>query len=519
MSTHRFLPAKCKGRRLPFLFMLGGLLLLFPLLLPATALAAPRNATATPPLTKSQQIVDLAGVSVVRLALSYLPAKGNGSIVCTSLGTIVASWPTQNGAEQNNWVLTDGSLLNTSKNNKCAPGGTLDTISLFASNEFTDNQSNLASLATLTCTTAGSCTDIAGKEMILTLPASSAILFSFHTSAPLPFVDVERASTNNNPAPTSIELVSSATGNSIPASPTRNVNVATLTQFLTPFASSAAAGSAPATVGTASAQTSEPGMPYVDGNGKITGMQLLNTAPLVTFTDIENLENQIPVLQGKTLAQNLESNTLSQQWDNGIIQYEQGNYQAAIQTLHSIQNAPSTFKAPTTFIDKAEAKLPQVGTPVPNSSSRAGSNQSGFLWLIVIGLIAGILALILLFLFVAIRFGRKRLERKRNLELEQFEADVNKARQRVEGKEKSLAVPEQYLPSSPFYSGAANYHPASTQNVDTATNVSHAPRQSTITTPSPRNNVQPQQPAPAPKMQDDPAIRAALQRLWDRAGR
>src|SRR5947209_14579829 len=123
MSTHRFLPAKCKGRRLPFLFMLGGLLLLFPLLLPAPALAAPRNATATPPLTTSQQIVDLAGVSVVRLALSYVPAKGTASIVCTSLGTIVASWPTQNGAEQNTWVLTDGSLLNTSKKNSCAPGG------------------------------------------------------------------------------------------------------------------------------------------------------------------------------------------------------------------------------------------------------------------------------------------------------------------------------------------------------------------------------------------------------------
>ncbi len=163
MSTHRFIPAKCKGRRLPFLFMLGGLLLLFPLLLPATALAAPRSTTASPPLTKPQQIVDLAGVSVVRLALSYLPAKGTATVVCTSLGTIVASWPAQATTEQNTWVLTDGSLLSTSKKNSCAPGGSLDSISLFASNEFTSTQPNLASLDTLTCTSSGTCSDAAGK--------------------------------------------------------------------------------------------------------------------------------------------------------------------------------------------------------------------------------------------------------------------------------------------------------------------------------------------------------------------
>src|SRR5690349_9149861 len=100
MSTHRFLPAKCKGRRLPFLFMLGGLLLLFPLLLPATALAAPRSAAASPPLTKPQQIVDFAGVSVVRLAMDYLSPKKT-TVVCTALGTIVASWSPTSATEQN----------------------------------------------------------------------------------------------------------------------------------------------------------------------------------------------------------------------------------------------------------------------------------------------------------------------------------------------------------------------------------------------------------------------------------
>lgn len=460
MSTHRFIPAKCKGKRLPFLFMLGGLLLLFPLLLPATALAAPRSTTAAPPLTKPQQIVDLAGVSVVRLSMGYFPANAKGTIFCTSLGTIIASWPAQNATEQNTWVLTDGSLLNMSKNNRCAPGGTLFSISLFASNEFTSNQPNLASLDTLNCTSTGSCSDAAGKEAILTLPTSSAILFSIHSSNPLPFIDVEQASNNGKPAPTSIELSASATTNTIPPSATKNVNPDTLTQFLTPFATASAPGSAPATAttGTISPQTTEPGMPFVDSNGKITGMQLLNTTPLITIADIKNLENQISVPGGATLTQKLASNTLSQQWDTGIIQYEQGQYQSAFQTLNAIQNAPFAFKAPATFSSLAHAKLPPNGSTSGStlSPSHGGSNQGLSSWLVIIGLVAGVAALILLFFLVSIHFGRKRIQRKQ--ELASYEADENKARQRLEGKEKSVQVPQQYSPS-PYYGGAANYSP------------------------------------------------------------
>ncbi len=142
MSTHRFIPAKRKGKYMPFLFMLGGLLLMFPLLFPATALAAPRNTAAPPPLTQPQQIVDLAGVSVVRLSLEYHSAKGTTSIFCTALGTIIASWPAQSASDKNNWVLTDGSLLLASKKNTCAPEGTLVSIKIFASNSFTNTQTS-----------------------------------------------------------------------------------------------------------------------------------------------------------------------------------------------------------------------------------------------------------------------------------------------------------------------------------------------------------------------------------------
>src|SRR5712692_9206763 len=53
-------------------------------------------------------------------------------------------------------------------------------------------------------------------------------------------------------------------------------------------------------------------------------------------------------------------------------------------------------------------------------------------------------------------------------------------------------------------------------------NISPASIQPMIAASPPRTSVQPrpqpQQPAQVPKMQDDPAIQAALQRLWDKAG-
>ena len=274
-STQSCTPAKCKGKRARLLAMLGGLLLMFSLLLPATALAAPRNAAALP-LTQPQQIVDLAGVSVVRLSLEYLPAKGTPSIFCTTLGTIIASWPAQNANDKNNWVLTDGSLLLASKKNTCAPDGTLKSIKIFASNGFTNNQPASALLDLLTCTAASVCSDTlngttGSAETILT-PVNNAVLFSFHTSDPLPYVDVEKAATTGNPSPISIELATSATTNAIPAS-ARSVDSTTLEQFLTPVAppaaSTTAPGSAPTATGAVSPQTTEPGMPFIDGNGKI----------------------------------------------------------------------------------------------------------------------------------------------------------------------------------------------------------------------------------------------------------
>jgi hypothetical protein len=53
-----------------------------------------------------------AGASIVRLLVTYNKPNTSGTVYCTGLGVIVASWPARNASDQNNWVLTDSSLVN-----------------------------------------------------------------------------------------------------------------------------------------------------------------------------------------------------------------------------------------------------------------------------------------------------------------------------------------------------------------------------------------------------------------------
>ena len=312
-STHRFISAKRKGRSAPLLAVLGGLLMLFQLLLPAMALAASRSAAATA-LLNQQGIVDMAGVSVVRLDITYadttIPATPTTTQLtsCTTLGTIIASWPAQNATDKNTWVLTDGSLLLASPKNTCAPGRKLEAIKILASNEFTNNQAASAQLGQLGCISTGVCSDVF-QEAILPV-VGGATLFSFHSASPLPFVDVETGSTNGTLAPTSIELTNS--NGDFPASP-KTADPTTVLQFLTQNVNTAKPGSAPTTPAAASTQSNEPGMPFIDGNGKITGAQLFNTQILVTMANIMALEKQAPFPQGSALSQNLNNNNLNKQ--------------------------------------------------------------------------------------------------------------------------------------------------------------------------------------------------------------
>src|SRR6266567_3875977 len=114
MSTKSFLPEMRKGASPSVLVLLGGILIALQLVLPAVAFASPtRVAAPTPP---ADQAFALAEVSVVRLVVSYSSTAQplGGSVECTGLGVLVASWIPAKPSDENTWVLTDGKLVNPS---------------------------------------------------------------------------------------------------------------------------------------------------------------------------------------------------------------------------------------------------------------------------------------------------------------------------------------------------------------------------------------------------------------------
>ena len=103
----------------PVFSILSGFLVVLQLILltSQTAHASSLPSMAAPTLGASQA-VDFTDVSVVRLVATYEPPAGHAIkpntatlAQCTGLAVVVSSWTSVNG-DQNNWLLTDGNLVN-----------------------------------------------------------------------------------------------------------------------------------------------------------------------------------------------------------------------------------------------------------------------------------------------------------------------------------------------------------------------------------------------------------------------
>ena len=93
--------------------LLGAVLIALQLVLSSFAFASSTQSSYN---FGTSQAMDQASVSVVRLVVSYgvtAPIPGCQSSSVTGLGVLVGSWATFAGSTAiNNWVLTDGSLVN-----------------------------------------------------------------------------------------------------------------------------------------------------------------------------------------------------------------------------------------------------------------------------------------------------------------------------------------------------------------------------------------------------------------------
>src|SRR5437879_5716819 len=189
MSTHRFAPGMRRRTTLFVLSMLSGLLIALQLLLPAIAFAtanAGRSETARVLPPQQQKALDLAGVSVVRLVVSYKLIGTNSPVACTGLGTLIDSGsPT---VDNNSWVLTDSSLVHLSGTTCTGTAGQLTGITISPNTTYTNTSAIPQPLGQLQCSPLECHDGITGNgplEIInpkVETPASGA-LFSFHTDA------------------------------------------------------------------------------------------------------------------------------------------------------------------------------------------------------------------------------------------------------------------------------------------------------------------------------------------------
>ena len=161
MNTHSFIPAMREGRKgigLPALSILIGAVLAAQLLLPSVASARSTiNLASTPPTLSDKGLLNLTGVSVVRIVTIYgnLNRPQPTTVDCTGLGALVGSWPSSSApaAPYRNWVLTDGALLSPTANADCSQGTALSLlgIQVLASDEYTNTTHNFAMIAALNC--------------------------------------------------------------------------------------------------------------------------------------------------------------------------------------------------------------------------------------------------------------------------------------------------------------------------------------------------------------------------------
>ncbi len=191
---------------------------LFLLPFSSTILAAPRVTVSDPPEDLAR-----AGVSLVRLLVSYTSTTNHttSSFECTGLGVLVDNWSSTD-TQPNTSILTDGNLISTHGGTTCIPGdhltATVSSVKIFFNTEY--NHSGITSplLSGKALTTV--CQDT-------TVCANGLALLSFHSSVPLPFVDLSQE--KNTLSEFGLALTTLSNQPTMPAQPTSAAQSAQLT--------------------------------------------------------------------------------------------------------------------------------------------------------------------------------------------------------------------------------------------------------------------------------------------------
>lgn len=387
-------------------------------------------------------LVDKAGVSVVRLAVTYRDSNNPQAkeVTCTGLGVLVGSVPVSPNGPFHSWVLTDANLLSSAITTCELANADTETIQILANNSYTQNSAVLVTLGQLSCSLGGNplavCEDEGTTRSEMFVPvANKYALISFQTTAEQPYLSV--ASTAS-PSPTVLGLTN-AQKQAFTTIKVGSTSTNVLQSYLTPtvVATDQSAGN-PATNAQNNPTTAsglpngiEPGEPQVDAGGKLVAMYASDGtfAPLSTFAVVAS-----------TVIGPVSQNSLAVLWDQGMDAYNQGT-QSSCQQAHSdfqkigqITPANTNFKAASVFAARAQT------CAQPTSSVTPKPAQSNTLSLpLLIGLVAALVILLVLLVMATLWVGRAN---KRRRDLAQFEAELAEGQRQAEAKLRHQAEEE-----------------------------------------------------------------------------
>src|SRR5947207_6835415 len=429
MSTYSFVAKLRKGMGLYVaLPLLSGILIALQLVMPSVAFASSTQSSYS---FGTSQALDQASVSVIRLVASYSGVPPGCQSSATGLGVLVGSWASSGSRIINNWVLTDGSLVNP-KAGSCTVGQVteqLATIQIYSNTAYagsTTNSTRLQSLQPLAsincqpsfCTGGYIVCQVTQAEPTSQTCSGGVLLVSFQTPLPQPFIDM--ASNDQAISALGIELTGPS---SLPPSVTQAV------QFL-----------APAPAASLTAPDNELGMPIVNDRGQLVDM---NTKSNDTAGSIRTFVNsQI----APAPLQPVNTNVLHDAWKSGISDFYTHNLAGAQTEFRNAAKPNPLFQAPSAFL-----KLPafqgkgNTGTSgsgrngTPSAGGRASSAEqsinlfgitipnSQVMWLVI----GGVVLLVLLLLLLSLALIRRQAQRRRELarfEVEQRTADQKAAK-------------------------------------------------------------------------------------------
>ncbi|GAC1360890.1 MAG: hypothetical protein NVSMB44_13380 [Ktedonobacteraceae bacterium] len=311
MSTHRLIFGRRRIFGLPAFSVLAGLLLALQLWLPAPVMASPR------PDSAPTQSVARAGVSVVRLLVYYAVNKAGDApstkptAVCTGLGVLLSSQLKPETTTYENWVLTDGWLVNAENVATCldaSPAATLVRIEVYTSSAY-NSQPFL--LATINKPADNKPLEVSCRTRPAKCPDGLAA-FSFPTAAPQPFIDFSDTVSSSGSAVVTHQALqlTSSTGiaGGLSASSQDAAHFADYSRQAQTFLQ-------PTMTASVSNRLLESGTPFVDDNGSLAGLFLSN-APEVKASDIQAF-----VKNESTVPKTVAGNPVHDNWKSGMDAY------------------------------------------------------------------------------------------------------------------------------------------------------------------------------------------------------